>query len=145
MLHPPPPEWERQKVRNDDSLVLHVLYDRVELLLTGDAGSEFERRHPAASRPAPLRVLKVAHHGSRTSSSAAFLSTFRPQVALVSAGRGNLFGHPAVDVMARLSEIGADVFRTDRDAAVTVETNGRSVTLRTMSGRTLELRTSRSF
>jgi competence protein ComEC len=145
VLHPPPSEWERQKIRNDDSLVLRVLYDRVELLLTGDAGLEFERRHPAAARPTPLRILKVAHHGSRTSSSAPFLNTFRPQVALVSAGRGNLFGHPAADVMARLSDTGADVFRTDRDAAVIVETNGRSVALRTMMGRTLALRTNRAF
>ena len=145
VLHPPPPEWERQKIRNDDSLVLRVLYDRVELLLTGDAGLEFEQRHPSATRPTPLRILKVAHHGSRTSSSAAFLSTFRPQVALVSAGRGNLFGHPAADVMARLTDVGADIFRTDRDAAVLVETDGKVVTLRAMTGRTLELRTNRGF
>ena len=145
VLHPPPAEWERQKVRNDDSLVLRVRYGRVEFLLTGDAGLEFEQPHQAGASAAPLRILKVAHHGSRTSSSAAFLNRFRPHVALVSAGRGNLFGHPAPDVVTRFTEVGAEVFRTDRDAAVIVETNGKVVTLRTMTGRTLELRTNRSF
>jgi competence protein ComEC len=143
VLHPPPPEWERQKVRNDDSVVLRVTYGRVEFLLTGDAASEFEHRRPESST-ALLRILKVAHHGSRTSSAAAFLDRFRPHVALVSAGRGNLFGHPAPEVLARLADIGSTIFRTDRDAATIVETDGRVVTLRTMTGRTLELRATKT-
>jgi competence protein ComEC len=142
--HPPPPEWERQKVRNDDSMVLRVAYGRVELLLTGDAGPEFERGHSAGAGTTPLRILKAAHHGSRTSSSSDFLNGFRPQVALVSAGRGNLFGHPAPDVIARFTDVGADIFRTDRDGAVIVETDGRTVTLRSMTGRTLELRATKA-
>jgi competence protein ComEC len=144
VLHPLPPEWERQKVRNDDSVVLRVTYGRVEFLLTGDAGAEFEQRRPAESGTALLRILKVAHHGSRTSSAAAFLDRFRPHAALVSAGRGNLFGHPAPEVLARLTDIGATVFRTDRDAATIVETDGRTVTFRGMTGRTLELRATKA-
>jgi competence protein ComEC len=62
----------------------------------------------------------------------------------VSAGRGNLFGHPAPEVLARLTDIGATVFRTDRDAATIVETDGRTVTFRGMTGRTLELRATKA-
>jgi competence protein ComEC len=133
--HPPLPDWERQRVRNDDSLVLAVRYGRVEILLTGDAESEYEARARADPAAPPLRVLKVAHHGSRTSSSERFLDAFRPQVALVSAGRGNPFGHPAPEVLARLTRAGAEIFRTDRDGAIVLETDGRSLRLSTMSGR----------
>lgn len=133
-LHPPAPEWERQKARNEDSLVLRVRLGGVELLLTGDVGAEFEGRFVRDASPAPLRILKVGHHGSRSSSSARFLDAYRPHVALVSVGRGNLFGHPAPDVLARYARLGTRVFRTDVDGAITVETDGRCVRVRTWTG-----------
>lgn len=140
VLHPPPPDWERRRVRNEDSLVLRLRFGLVELLLTGDAGGEFERRfEPDEVRP-PLRLLKVGHHGSRSSSSAPFLRALDPQVAVVSAGRANLFGHPAPEVLARYERLGAIVFRTDQDGAVTIETDGRTVDVRSMSGRHWVLR-----
>ena len=120
--------------------MLRITYRRVEFLLTGDAGAEFERRRQTEEDAAPLRILKVAHHGSRSSSSVDFLRSYRPHVALLSVGRGNLFGHPAPDVLARLREAGAEIFRTDRDAAVIVETDGAIVNVRTLTGRTWQLR-----
>lgn len=135
VCHPHAPDWERQRVRNDDSLVLRLRYGQVELLLTGDAGPEFERTWTAGSDRAPLRLLKAAHHGSRTSSAAEFLEAYRPQAVLVSAGRGNPFGHPAPAVLNRFNDVGADVFRTDRDGAITVETDGVVVRVRTALGR----------
>jgi competence protein ComEC len=137
--HPPAPDWERQRTRNDDSLVLRLRYGDVSVLLTGDAGLEFERREvialDAEESPAPLRILKVGHHGSLSSTTIAFVRAFRPQVALVSVGRGNLFGHPAADVIARLEDAGANVFRTDEDGAIVLETDGHTVTIHTMTGR----------
>jgi competence protein ComEC len=133
--HPAAPEWERQKVRNDDSVVLELRYGDVAMLLTGDAGAEFERTITAESDLPPLRVLKVGHHGSRTSTSDPFVETYQPQIALVSVGRGNLFGHPSPDVLSRLARAGARIFRTDQDGAITVETDGRVVRVLTMSGR----------
>jgi competence protein ComEC len=140
VLHPPPPEWERQRTRNEDSLVLGLTFGDVEIWLTGDAGLEFEERLIAKASRAPLRVLKVAHHGSRSSTSETLLASFRPDAALVSAGRANLFGHPAPDVLARLDRHRARVFRTDRDGAIVLETDGRGVDVRTMSGRRWILR-----
>jgi len=137
VLNPRAPDWERQRVRNDDSLVLRIRYGGVELLLTGDISAAIERELLAASGgERPLRVLKVAHHGSRTSSSRAFLDRYAPVAALVSVGRGNTFGHPAPDVMAGLRQVRTRVFRTDRDGAVTVETDGRELRVRTWTGLT---------
>ncbi|HWB17358.1 MAG TPA: DNA internalization-related competence protein ComEC/Rec2, partial [Vicinamibacterales bacterium] len=141
VLNPGPPDWERQRVRNDDSIVLRFRYGRAELLLTGDVSSEVERALPPADPRWPLRVLKVAHHGSRTATSQAFVDAYRPAVALVSAGRANLFGHPAPDVVDQLVRGGAQVFRTDTDGAVSVETDGRELRVRAMSGRTWRMRT----
>jgi competence protein ComEC len=139
VMNPPLPDWERQKSRNEDSIVLRLRFADVEIWLTGDAGAEFESRAVAArafDSTAPLRVVKVGHHGSRSSSTPAFVSALDPRVALISVGRGNLFGHPAPDVVARYEQAGAEVFRTDRDAAISLETDGRDVFLRTWRGRT---------
>jgi len=137
-VHPPAPEWERRRVRNDDSMVLRLQFGNLDLLLTGDAGAEFERRF-AGERLLPLRIVKVAHHGSRSSSSPAFVRSFKPQVAVVSAGRGNLFGHPSPDVLDRFAQAGAVIFRTDIDGAIVIETDGATVDVMSMTGRRLSL------
>jgi competence protein ComEC len=140
ILHPQEPDWERQQVRNDDSVVLEVVYGDVALLLTGDIGAEVERALLPRLTPARVRVLKVAHHASRTSTSGELLERWRPQVALISAGRGNTFGHPAPDVLQRLDAIGATVFRTDRHGQITLETDGRRLSIRTYTGERYEPR-----
>jgi competence protein ComEC len=131
MLHPPPPDWERQRVRNDDSVVMELLYGDVAVLLLGDVGAGIERSILSRLTPARRRILKVGHHGSRTSTSRELLEHWRPQIAIVSAGRGNTFGHPAPEVLRRLESIGATIYRTDLDGQVTVHTDGRDVDVRT--------------
>jgi competence protein ComEC len=138
-VHPPEPEWERQRSRNEDSMVLRIRYGVVDALLTGDAGQEFEGRLPPDLSAAPIRILKAGHHGSRSSTSDRLVAAMRPHVALISVGRGNLFGQPAPDVLARLAGAGAAIFRTDRDGAVMVETDGVTVRVRTALGRSFAL------
>jgi competence protein ComEC len=133
ILHPPRPDWERQRVRNDDSVVLEVLYRNVGLLLTGDIGSAVERAIAPHLIPAKTRILKVAHHGSRTSTSQELLDAWRPHIALISCGRGNPFGHPAPEVIDRLNAAGATVYRTDRDGEITLDTDGEQVFVRTFT------------
>ncbi len=132
--HPRPPDWERQDVRNDDSIVLELLWRDVSIVLTGDIGAEVERAIAPQFQPAPLRVIKVPHHGSLTSSSSAFVQALAPRVAVVSVGRSNHFGHPAPAVLQRYQEVQAEVFRTDRDGAVTVDTDGTSLDVHTFTG-----------
>jgi competence protein ComEC len=137
--HPAPAEWERQKVRNDDSLVIELRWREVSILLTGDIGRPVERDVAAAIPPARLRVIKIPHHGSLTSSTTAFLAALHPQIAIASAGRANHFGHPVPEILDRYRAIGAAVFRTDTDGAVTAVTDGRSIKVRAFTGRTLSL------
>jgi competence protein ComEC len=98
----------------------------VRVLLTGDAEAP-EEDWLLAHAPEALAVdvLKVAHHGSATSTTPAFLSAVRPRVALVSVGAGNTYGHPSAAVMDALQRSGAEVLRTDRLGTVIVRTDGR--------------------
>lgn len=135
MLSPDPPEWERQRVRNDDSVVMEVLFGAVSIVFTGDAGVEIEPRIAAQLAPAKLRVLKVGHHGSRTSTSQVLLDAARPAAALISAGRGNVYGHPAPEVLSRLRAARIETFRTDRDGQIDLLTDGRQIVIGTHTGR----------
>jgi competence protein ComEC len=137
VLHPSAPDWERRRVRNDDSVVLEIVHGDVALLVTGDVGAEVEREILPRLAPARLRILKVGHHGSRTSTSQRLLDAWQPHLALVSCGRANSFGHPSPAVLARLRDAGATVFRTDVDGQITVRTDGRQVWVETFRGRRL--------
>jgi competence protein ComEC len=137
--HPSPPDWERQDSRNDDSIVLELRWGDISIVLTGDIGAEVERQILPDFQPAPLRVVKVPHHGSLTSSSSAFVHALAPRVAVVSVGRSNRFGHPAAAVLQRYEDVHAEVFRTDRDGAVTVDTDGASLDVQGFTGRTVHV------
>jgi competence protein ComEC len=131
--HPAPADWERQRVRNDDSIVLELRWRDVSIVLTGDAGKAVEHGIAAAFPPARLRVVKIPHHGSLTSSSLDFVTALHPQVAIVSAGRANHFGHPVPEVLDRYRAVGAHVYRTDQDGAVTVTTDGYTLNVDTFA------------
>jgi competence protein ComEC len=115
---------------NDNSLVLRISYGRRAALLVGDAEREEERSllaRPAGSIRADL--LKVGHHGSRTSTSPAFLAAVGPSLAVISAGVRNRFGHPHPRTLEALAGSGIEVGRTDRGGEVVWETDGVEVTV----------------
>jgi competence protein ComEC len=123
------------------SVVVSARYGGVRFLLTGDAEAPEERWLARRARADPqvaaaLRadVLKVAHHGSRTSTSPEFLALVRPRVALVSVGAGNSYGHPSPEVVWRMRAAGAEVLRTDAEGAIVVRTDGRRVRVQTSEG-----------
>ena len=124
-------------------MVIRIRYGSIDVLLTGDAGTEFESRLPDDLSASAIRILKAGHHGSRTSTSDRLVHSMRPQIAIISVGRGNVFGQPAPEVVDRLARIGARVFRTDRDGAVSLETDGESVRVVTALGVAWELSVSR--
>ncbi len=133
--HPPLPDWERQKVRNDDSLVIELRYGQVSVLLTGDIGREVEQSLIPTLDLLPVVVLKSAHHGSGTSSSQPFIDAVKPDVVVISNGRGNSYGHPLPYVLDRYRAAGAQIFRTDLDGQIDLSTDGDKLLTRTFTGR----------
>ena len=137
VAHPPAPDWERPRVRNDDSLVLELRYGDVSVVLPGDVEAGVEDEVATALEPAAWRVVKAPHHGSRTSSSAAFVQALRPVLAVASAGRDHGFRHPHADVVARYQAAGAVVLATGDEGAVGICTDGRGLVASTHDRRLL--------
>jgi competence protein ComEC len=125
--HPPLPDWERQQVRNDDSLVIELRYGQVSILLTGDIGREVEQALLPTLDLLPLVVLKSPHHGSGTSSSEEFIHALKPRLVLISSGRANPYGHPLPYVLARYAAVGARVLRTDLVGQIDLMTDGETI------------------
>jgi competence protein ComEC len=119
---------------NDVSIVLLGEADGRHFLLTGDAEEDVDPALIAAGLP-HLDVLKVAHHGSATATSAALLAATRPTDALVSVGTGNDYGHPAPSTLARLRQAGARTYRTDLDGRLEADLGPGGVTVQTGGGR----------
>jgi competence protein ComEC len=115
--------------RNDRAIMLRVELGLASVLLASDVEAAGERALLEAGVPLGATVLKVGHHGAATSSTAPFLAAVRPTVAIVSVGARNPYGHPDAGALARLTAAGARVYRTDRDGAVLVETDGRTLTV----------------
>ncbi|MCU1248414.1 MAG: internalization-related competence protein ComEC/Rec2 [Edaphobacter sp.] len=99
---------------NNDSLVMRMEYGKSSVLLEGDAEAPSEREMLAHGRVATVTLLKVGHHGSRTSTTQEFLDAAAPKDAVVSVGRGNTFGHPRYEVIERIAEAGTKLYRTDQ-------------------------------
>jgi competence protein ComEC len=124
VLNPGPGVRAAGGAANDDSLVLRIAYGLRSALLTGDLEEPLESILVAEGRDLSADLLKAGHHGSRTSTSAAFLARIRPTLAAVSVGATNPWGHPDREVIERLEGCGASVYRTDRDGALRFVTDG---------------------
>ena len=118
-------------VKNDDSLVMRLTDGSESMLLAGDIERPSERRILAEDQDVSVNFLKVAHHGSKTSTTDAFLTAVHPAFAAISVGRDNSFGHPSPEVIDRLEAAAVRIYRTDRDGAITATTDGHSMAVST--------------
>jgi competence protein ComEC len=111
---------------NDASIVLHVVYGSTSFMLTGDLPSTIEDRLVRSNAPEALRstVLKAGHHGSKYSSDDLWLSVVAPSTAVISAGKGNTYGHPAPEALSRIKKEGARIVSTMDRGTVTFESDG---------------------
>jgi competence protein ComEC len=116
---------------NDDSLVMRIVDGHLAWMLTGDIERPIERSMVADGDPMAADFLKVAHHGSKTSTTDEFLAADHPRFAAISAGFENSYGHPAPEVVDRLEAEGAIVYRTDRDGAITSIGDGNQIEVNT--------------
>ncbi|MBI4098683.1 MAG: MBL fold metallo-hydrolase [Candidatus Magasanikbacteria bacterium] len=119
VLYPDHPVADEKADDNNTSVVMRVQYGALSTLLTGDAEEELER-HLVQEYGARLRVkiLKAGHHGSNSSSIQEFLDTVAPEIAVISAGKNNKYGHPTERVLRRLERLGATIRRTDLEGDV---------------------------
>jgi len=117
---------------NEVSSVIRVSYGQHSFLITGDLEAEGETTLVSQGL-LPCTVLKVGHHGSRTSSSKPFLEAASPQYAVISAGYGNKFGHPHTETLQRFAEINTKIYRTDKQGAIVFKSDGKNITVDTFS------------
>ena len=119
------------KAANDNSIVMRIQDGVERFLLPGDIEKRVENDLVDDGTPLAADFLKVPHHGSKTSSTDAFVAAVAPKVAVVSVGEDNPFGHPADAVVERYESAGVRFLRTDRDGAVTATTNGKALVVTT--------------
>lgn len=112
---------------NNNSIVLKVNAGETAFLFTGDAEEPAEKDILQAGYDLQADVLKVAHHGSSTASTDAFLQAVSPKYAVISVGEGNSYGHPEDAVLTRLKNIGADIYRTDLQGTIICSTDGKNI------------------
>ena len=117
--------------RNNASIVFRLTYGQVSFMFPGDAEGQAERAILAGGADLRSAVLKVGHHGSRTSTSEAFLEAIDPQIAVISAGQGNRYGHPHPEVLDRLNQAGVQIYRTDLSGTITITTDGSTLNVTT--------------
>ena len=128
----PATDYEPAKTaKNNDSLVLQLTYGKHVFLLTGDIEKQVEAHLLAENRLGKIDVLKVAHHGSKTSSTEAFIEAIHPAFALISVGQDNLYRHPTPEVIERLENAHAEVMRTDIIGLITVRSDGHRLEVET--------------
>ena len=138
VLAPPADYVPSDTPKNNDSLVLRLRYGRHTFLLTGDAERPIERRMLEDPEFGRADVLKVGHHGSKTSSTEDFISSVQPAFAVISVGLDNSYGHPSPEVIERLEAHHAMVLRTDQDGLICIRSDGRRLFLDTNRWRTAQ-------
>lgn len=123
------PVDENGKDLNSTSIVLKITYGNTSFLFTGDAESDEEEEILNSGADLKSTVLKVGHHGSRTSTSYPFLREVMPQYAVISVEKGNSYGHPNEDTLSKLSDAGVEVYRTDESGDIVMTSDGNSINI----------------
>jgi competence protein ComEC len=131
VLWPAASRDENAPSRNNDSVVLRFNFGETFILFTGDVEKEAELAMLTRGLDLCSDIVKVAHHGSKTSSIEAFVAASRPEVAIISVGRSSIFGHPNKDVVERWRASGAQVMTTGEKGTISVITDGRDLKLKT--------------
>ena len=108
----------QKKKSNESTIILRLVYGEHKALFLGDTVKKIERELVKAERELEANILKVAHHGSKTSTARELLETVRPEIAVISVGKDNRYGHPTQETLASLAEYGIEVRRTDQEGTI---------------------------
>ena len=112
---------------NNNSIVIKMTYGRINLLFCADIEKEAEKMLLESAYDLNSNVIKVPHHGSKTSSTHKFLKAVNPEIAVISVGARNPFGHPHTDVLSKYKNLGARLYRTDKNGTITITTDGKII------------------
>lgn len=116
---------------NNHSVVLRIIFGERKILLTGDIEKEAENRLLQTPENLQADVIKVAHHGSRTSSTAEFINAVKANVAIIPVGKTSPFGHPHTEVLERWKNANTKIFPTGQRGTVTISTDGKDLQIET--------------
>jgi competence protein ComEC len=116
----------RGSVENANSIVIRLTYKNFSVMFTGDSEQETEERMLTTYPDLSAKILKVAHHGSLYATGAAFLSRVSPEVAIISCGANNNYGHPGQSTLDRLKAVVKELYRTDLEGDITIYSDGTS-------------------
>lgn len=119
---------------NNYSAVVKVQHGNTSFLLTGDAESLSEQQMLSSGANLKSDVLKVGHHGSKSSTTPSFLKAVSPKYAVISCGAGNQYGHPHKETISKLANAGVNVYRTDTNGTVIFVSDGKTLTVKTLGG-----------
>lgn len=129
ILHPQPETFPDGKWENNQSTVVRIIYGEVQILMTGDIEKETERELLRFPEFLEADIVKVPHHGSKTSSVKEFVEAVKAKIAIISVGRESPFGHPKPEVVERWQNTGAEVLTTGEKGTVTITTNGKRLAI----------------
>jgi competence protein ComEC len=131
VLWPPFNDTVEAQSRNNDSIVIRLDFGERSILMTGDVEREGEAAILHSNATLKSDVVKVPHHGSKTSSTAELVGATRPQLAVISVGLRSMFGHPKPEIVERWKSAGAEVMTTGRKGTITVSTDGKDLRVET--------------
>ncbi len=130
--------WPEKTARgedvNEEAMVMELSYGDFQMLFTGDIGADTEKKLLSAGCLEDIDCLKVGHHGSRYSSSEAFLEKLKPRISVISCSASNTYGHPSPETIKRLVECKSQVEYTMKNGAITIETNGKNFRVQRFTG-----------
>jgi competence protein ComEC len=121
---------ELKDTSNDTCVVLKLIFGRNSFLFTGDISFTAEKELMGDKSDLQSDVLKVAHHGSKYSTSDLFLAAIEPKIAVISVGAKNTYGHPTPEVLQRLIKFGIKMFRTDTDGTIEMVSDGNNINVK---------------
>lgn len=117
-----------ENILNNNSIVAKINYNKVSILFTGDIEEKAEKeillKYKINENILKANILKVAHHGSKSSSSEEFLERVSPDIAIIGVGKNNKFGHPNKEVINNILKYKTEIYRTDKDGEIKIKTDG---------------------
>lgn len=126
ILHPSSPSASDL---NNASVVVRIAFGQISFLFSGDAESAAESQILGRGYTLSSTILKIGHHGSRTSTSQAYLAAIKPKTAVIMCGAGNSYGHPHEETLAKLAAAGVEIYRTDQHGTIIISTDGQTYTV----------------